>query len=135
MWKRAVKVMRQSCGCHNGSVGCEHDDRKVSGTSPSAAISSTEVLTEESTMNVAMATASTSTAEVLTQEKTMNEAIVFAVGKVWQHLNGNGGASFSELRRKTGLSTEMVNRAIGWLAREDKLCFETANGAEQIRLR
>ena len=86
-------------------------------------------------MNEAMATASMSRAEVRAQEKTTNEVIVSAVGKVWMHLNGNGGANLSELRRKTGLSTEMVNRAIGWLAREDKLCFETANGPEQIRLR
>ena len=86
-------------------------------------------------MNEAIATASMSSTEVLAQEKTMNEAIVSAAGKVWNHLNGNGGASFYELRRKTGLSNEMLNRAIGWLAREDKLCFETANGPEQIRLR
>lgn len=50
----------------------------------------------------------------------MNEAIVSAVGKVWKHLNDDGAASLSELKRKTGLSTEMVNRAIGRLAREDK---------------
>ena len=86
-------------------------------------------------MKEEMATVATPPTGFLTQEKTMNEAIVSAVGKVWKHLNDNGAATFFELRRKTGLSADMVNRAIGWLAREDKLCFETANGPEQIRLR
>ena len=135
MWRRAVQVMRLLCGWSNNYVECEPEGRKVSGTSPSAAISSTEVLTRESTMKEAIATASVSTTGVLAPEKTMNETIVSAVGKVWQHLNDNGAASFYELRRKTGLSNETANRAIGWLAREDKLCFETTNGPEQIRLR
>ena len=65
----------------------------------------------------------------------MNETIVSAAGKVWKHLNDNGAATLSQLRWKTGLSTEMVNRALGWLAREDKLCFETGTRPEQIRLR
>ena len=135
MWRRTVQVMRWFCSWGNGPVRSQPEGRKISGTSPSAAISSTEVLTEESTVNETIATASKPTVETLAQEKTMNEAIVSAVGKVWKHLNDNGTASFPELRRKTGLSTDLVNRAIGWLAREDKLCFETANGPEQIRLR
>jgi hypothetical protein len=135
MLKKMMRAVRQSCGCRNDSVGCELEGRKVSGTSPSETIFSTEVLTEESTMKEAMASASMPPTEVLAQKKMMNEAIVSAVGKVWKHLNDNGAASFSELGRKTGLSNQMANRAIGWLAREDKLCFETANGPEQIRLR
>ena len=86
-------------------------------------------------MNEAIATASKPAVKTLAQGKTMNDTIVSAVAKVWKHLNDHGAASFNELRRKTGLSTDLVNRAIGWLAREDKLCFETANGPEQIRLR
>jgi hypothetical protein len=86
-------------------------------------------------MSKASAAAATLPTEVLAQQKDLNEAIVSAAGKVWTHLNDNGAASFAELRRKTGLSTDLVNRAIGWLAREDKLCLETANGPEQIRLR
>jgi len=86
-------------------------------------------------VNETTAAASKPAVKALTQEKAMNEAIVSAVGKVWKHLNDNGAATFFELRRKTGLSADMVNRAIGWLAREDKLCYETANGPEQIRLR
>jgi hypothetical protein len=86
-------------------------------------------------MKEAMATAAMPRTGFLAEEKSMNDAIVSAVAKVWKHLDENGAASFAELRRKTGLSTDMVNRAIGWLAREDKLCFETANGPEQIRLR
>jgi hypothetical protein len=135
MRRRAMRIIRRLCGWRNDSVRCEPEGRKVSGTSPSATISSTEVLTEERTVNEAMTTASKSATQVLRQKRTMNEAIVPAAGKVWKHLNDNGATSLSQLRGKTGLSTEMVNRAIGWLAREDKLCFETENGSEQIRLR
>ncbi len=86
-------------------------------------------------MNEMTATASKHTVKVGTQEKTMHEAIGSAAGKVWKHLHDNGASSFYELQRKTGLSTDLVNRAIGWLAREDKLCYETTNGPEQIQLR
>ena len=86
-------------------------------------------------MNEATPTMPMAAAEVLTPGKSMNDAIVSAVGKLWKHLDDNGASTFFELRRQTGLSTEMVNRAIGWLAREDKLCFETTNRSEQIRLR
>ena len=85
-------------------------------------------------MNEAIVSVPMPPAGILTQKSTMNEAIVSAVGAVWQHLNNNGPVTFSELRRKTGLSNEMANRAIGWLAREDKLCFETESGRKQIRL-
>ena len=86
-------------------------------------------------MNEATATASMPPTGILAQKKTMNDAIVSAVAQVWQHLNDNGPTSFYEIRRKTGLSNEMINRAIGWLAREDKLCIETTNGPEQFRLK
>ncbi len=42
-------------------------------------------------------------------------------GKVWHFLNENGETTFAQLRKKTGVSAELLHQAIGWLAREHKL--------------
>ena len=54
----------------------------------------------------------------------MNDEIGTAAGLVWNTLDRQGTLTLAKLRQKTGLSVELVNRAIGWLAREDKLVFE-----------
>jgi hypothetical protein len=54
----------------------------------------------------------------------MNDEIGNAAGLVWKALNREGKVTLARLRQRTGLSIELVNRAIGWLAREDKLTFE-----------
>ena len=46
-----------------------------------------------------------------------------SAGKVWQALNSGGAKTKSQLQRDTGLSAEMLNMAVGWLARESKLDF------------
>lgn len=44
-------------------------------------------------------------------------------GIVWQTLNvaTDRSCSYDVLKRKSGLSEKALNRALGWLAREDKL--------------
>jgi hypothetical protein len=54
----------------------------------------------------------------------MNDEIGNAAGLVWKALDRQGALTVAKLRQKTGLSVELMNRAIGWLAREDKLEFE-----------
>jgi hypothetical protein len=54
----------------------------------------------------------------------MQEEIGEAAGAVWTALTHTPMATIAELRKKTGLSADQVNRAIGWLAREDKLVSE-----------
>jgi hypothetical protein len=54
----------------------------------------------------------------------MNDEIGIAAGLVWSALDRQGTLTLAKLRQKTGLSVELVNRAIGWLAREDKLEFQ-----------
>ncbi|MGB2957563.1 MAG: winged helix-turn-helix domain-containing protein [Bacteroidota bacterium] len=54
----------------------------------------------------------------------MNDEIGNSAGLVWKALNREGKVTLARLRQRTGLSVELVNRAIGWLAREDKLNFE-----------
>ena len=50
-------------------------------------------------------------------------------GKVWQAMNGSGEEiSIPELARKLNLSGESTALAIGWLARENKICVQRKNG-------
>ena len=46
-------------------------------------------------------------------------------GIVWRLLDHNRKWEYNELKEATGLSDRDLNAAIGWLAREDKVQFET----------
>ena len=43
-------------------------------------------------------------------------------GKVWQVINNHGTLGEIELRKTTKLDEKRLNTAIGWLARENKIC-------------
>ena len=63
---------------------------------------------------------------MLNSETRLND-IVGQVGKtaglVWTHLAKNGKCSIPNLQNKTGTNPEMLNQALGWLAREGKVCL------------
>ncbi len=65
----------------------------------------------------------------------MDDGIGAAAGKVWVCLHKNGGCTTAKVISETGLSRDMAQRAVGWLAREDKLIFETVKGTQKLRLR
>lgn len=65
----------------------------------------------------------------------MNEAIGEAAGKIWHYLNDNGAASVSKIATETGLGKNEMQRAIGWLLKEDKLDIETVGRAETLSLK
>lgn len=65
----------------------------------------------------------------------MSEVIGEAAGKVWAFLNGNGPSSPSKIEKETGVSKNDLQRAIGWLAKEDKLLIETNGRTETISLK
>ncbi len=50
----------------------------------------------------------------------MNEEIGNAAGRVWQSLQGKE-LSVAEVKKATGLKSPLLDWAIGWLAREEKL--------------
>ncbi len=58
-----------------------------------------------------------------------------AAGKIWKYLDKNGEASVSKITKETGLSRNEVQRAIGWLAKEDKLNFEINGRTETLSLK
>lgn len=65
----------------------------------------------------------------------MRNAIGEAAGRIWHYLNDNGEASVTKLISETGLGKNEVQRAIGWLLKEDKLNIETVGRTETISLK
>lgn len=64
-----------------------------------------------------------------------NEVIGDAAGKIWKYLDKNGEASVSKIAKETGLGKTEVQRAIGWLAKEDNLNFEISGRTETLSLK
>lgn len=58
-----------------------------------------------------------------------------AAGKIWEYLNKHSATSVSKVTKETGLSKNEVQRAIGWLAKEDKLNFEMEGRTELLSLK
>ena len=56
-------------------------------------------------------------------------------GRIWEYLHENGAATVSEISRSLRMSSAMLHMAIGWLAREDKLVFESKGKAAKLSLK
>ncbi len=54
----------------------------------------------------------------------MSRSIGETAGEVWRLLNGNGAASLNSIKSCLKVDQNLILQAIGWLAREDKLCIE-----------
>ncbi|KAF3982242.1 MAG: winged helix-turn-helix domain-containing protein [Methylococcales symbiont of Hymedesmia sp. n. MRB-2018] len=65
----------------------------------------------------------------------MADTIGGAAGKIWEYLNNKDATSVSKVTKETGLSKNEVQRAIGWLAKEDKLNIETEGRTELLSLK
>lgn len=52
-------------------------------------------------------------------------------GIVWNLLNNGKRWKYKELKEASALSDRDLNAAIGWLAREDKIYFETDQDNEE----
>jgi hypothetical protein len=58
-----------------------------------------------------------------------------AAGKIWTYLDNNGSSSVAKITTETGLGKNDVQRAIGWLAKEDKLVIELKGRVETLSLK
>jgi hypothetical protein len=65
----------------------------------------------------------------------MESEIGVAAGKIWQALNGKGSMAKTQIAKLTGLSADLVNLGVGWLAREGKLAFEKTAKGDQLKLK
>jgi predicted transcriptional regulator len=67
--------------------------------------------------------------------KDMSDLIGSAAGTVWKYLNKEGETSVSKLSKATNLDTKTLQRAIGWLAKEDKLTIALKGRTEIVALK
>ena len=65
----------------------------------------------------------------------MSNTIGDAAGIIWKYLDNNGPASVNKVTTETGINKNDVQRAIGWLSKEDKLSIEMIGRAETLSLK
>ena len=65
----------------------------------------------------------------------MQNKIDDAAGQVWRYLDKNGSTSVSKITNETGLNKNDVQRAIGWLLKENKLIIEAVGRTETLLLK
>ena len=65
----------------------------------------------------------------------MQNKIDDAAGQVWRYLDKNGSTSVSKITNETGLNKNDVQRASGWLLKEDKLIIEAVGRTETLSLK
>ncbi|PPD44916.1 MAG: hypothetical protein CTY16_11175 [Methylobacter sp.] len=65
----------------------------------------------------------------------MIEIIGDAAGKLWKYLDENGPSSVTKIATETGINKNDIQRAIGWLSKEDKLIFEMKGRTETLSLK
>ncbi|MCC6493393.1 MAG: winged helix-turn-helix domain-containing protein [Pirellulales bacterium] len=58
-----------------------------------------------------------------------------AAGEVWRVLSERGGQTLAGLKKSLDASDDLVLLGIGWLAREDKLAFETNGRTVTVSLK
>ncbi len=65
----------------------------------------------------------------------MSNTIGDAAGVIWNYLDKNGPSSVNKVTNETGINRNDVQRAIGWLCKEDKLAIEMIGRAETLSLK
>lgn len=65
----------------------------------------------------------------------MSTIIGEAAGKLWTFLDKNGSSSPSKIEKEADISKTDLQRAIGWLAKEDKINIEVSGRTETLSLK
>ena len=58
-----------------------------------------------------------------------------AAGKVWSSLRAKGPMAKTRIPKETGISAQLANQAVGWLAREGKLVIQKDKKVDLIGLK
>jgi Winged helix-turn-helix domain (DUF2582) len=56
-------------------------------------------------------------------------------GKIWKILSNDGPQTAAQLKKKVGGTSDLVNFALGWLAREDKIDIIQEKKAFRVQLK
>lgn len=64
----------------------------------------------------------------------MTNKIGFAAGKIFDVLSVNDALSITKLKKETKEEEKVLFMALGWLARENKVCFEIKGKAIYVSL-
>jgi hypothetical protein len=73
-------------------------------------------------------------AEAAPKRAFSTEEIGLVAGDVWHVLSTDGTKTAAELTKAVAAPAELVAAALGWLAREDKLAFETNGRSVSVSL-
>ncbi|MDH5358606.1 MAG: winged helix-turn-helix domain-containing protein [Gammaproteobacteria bacterium] len=65
----------------------------------------------------------------------MANVIGNVAGVVWQYLDKNGASTVTKITKETQLDAKGIQRAIGWLAKEEKLSIELKGRTEILSLK
>ena len=69
------------------------------------------------------------------QRTVSTEEIGHVAGDIWSHLSQNGGQTLSAIKKSVNAPPDLILAAVGWLAREHKLDFNTSGRTLKIALR
>jgi hypothetical protein len=65
----------------------------------------------------------------------MEQKIGTVAGAVWEALSGNGGLTLPKLKKAVNCKTPLLDWAIGWLAREDKILIKPEGKSFLVQLK
>jgi hypothetical protein len=77
----------------------------------------------------------TTSLEAPTQRGLSSELIGETAGEIWRVLSDRGAQTLAGLKKSLDTSDDQVMLAVGWLAREEKLVFETNGRSVSVSLR
>ena len=74
-------------------------------------------------------------AVVVTDERSSYERVGLAAGAIWHYLNDHGATAVSKLVKALPEEESIIQRGIGWLAKEDKIALDIIKKVETIWLK
>ena len=72
---------------------------------------------------------------VAVPEIAMQEQVGLAAGSIWHYLAKNGATSVAKLVNALSEEEKIIQRSIGWLAREGKITLDVVNRVETLALK
>jgi hypothetical protein len=65
----------------------------------------------------------------------LKDQVGLTAGKVWEQLSDGGPQTLTQLKKKLNGQSELLNFAVGWLAREDKVAITADKKNFRVELR